>query len=57
MQRVFIEDVGRFKKGDIRDYPKGTWGNIARSSNNKLESITTSVESAVMHNGKRGGKR
>lgn len=56
MQRVFTADIGRFKKGDIRDYPRGTWEQIATSASKKLGAITASVEATAMHHGKRGGK-
>jgi len=28
MKRVFVKDKGRFKKGDIRDYPLSTWNDF-----------------------------
>ena len=40
MQRVFTKDVGRFRKGDVRDYPKPLWQDIARSQKMKLEDFS-----------------
>ena len=57
MQRVFTVDIGRFNKGDVRDYSKGTWEQIAENSSKKLGAITTPVEDAARHHVQRGGKR
>lgn len=35
IKRVFTKDIGRFKKGDVREYPKHTWDNIAKSAKAK----------------------
>ena len=40
MQRVFTKDVGRFKKGEERDYTKQVWEGIARSAKMKLDDFT-----------------
>lgn len=41
MQLQFTKDVGqRFKKGDVRDYPKRTWTDIERSAGRDLASFT-----------------
>lgn len=40
MQRVFTKDVGRFKRGEIRDYTRQVWENLARSAKMKLEDFT-----------------
>jgi hypothetical protein len=41
MLRTFSEDVGaRFKKGDTREYPAGTWKQIAYNAGKELEAIT-----------------
>lgn len=40
MQRVFTKDVGRFKKGEVRDYTKQVWEGIARSAKMKLDDFT-----------------
>ena len=43
MMRVFLEDCGRYKRGQVRDWPKGTWQGIHRD----WEQVTRSVEEAV----------
>lgn len=46
MRRMFTEDViresgtPRFRKGEIREYPKGTWTNIANSLKRDLDDFT-----------------
>lgn len=40
MQRIFTKDVGRFKKGEVRDYTKQVWEGIARSAKMKLDDFT-----------------
>lgn len=41
MLREFIKDCGRYRKGEIRDYPRGVWTTIAGKQ--KLDSITKPV--------------
>lgn len=43
MQRMFLQDVGRFKAGEIRDYPQGIWTDIARSAGAPLDRVTKPV--------------
>lgn len=43
MQRMFLQNLGRFKAGDIRDYPQGIWTDIARSAGQPLDRITKPV--------------
>lgn len=43
MMRVFLEDCGRYKRGEVRDWPKGTWQGIAKD----FERVTRSVEEVV----------
>jgi hypothetical protein len=39
------QDVGRnFKKGELRDLPRGTWDQIAKSAGKKLESFSEAVD-------------
>ena len=40
MQRVFTKDVGRFKKGDVRDYPKATWIDLGKPYKMKPEDFS-----------------
>ena len=40
MQRIFTKDLGRFKKGEVRDYTKQVWEGLARSAKMKLEDFT-----------------
>ena len=53
MQRIFTREVGRFKVGDIRDYPRGTWEQVAKSHTAKqlgikgMDSFSRPVEDAA----------
>ena len=40
MLREFTKSVGRFQAGDVRDYPKATWDEVARAAGTKLEHIS-----------------
>ena len=40
MQRIFTKSLGNFKKGDIKDYPQGTWNSIEQSANRPLNEFT-----------------
>lgn len=44
MQRTFTANVGRFKQGETRDYPKDVWDRIALSAKQKLDKFTTNSE-------------
>jgi len=44
MVRRFIRDAGRFKKGDVRDYPRATWNDIAKASKRALNGITEPID-------------
>jgi hypothetical protein len=44
MRRQFVREVGRFQVGDVRDYPKMVWTEIARSAGVPLGAITRPVE-------------
>jgi hypothetical protein len=57
MKRIFLADVGRFEKGDIRDYPKGTWEGISTSAQKKLGAFSSPVDAAAQQHVKKGGKR
>lgn len=35
IRRVFTKDVGRYKKGDVREWPKHTWDQIVKSAKAK----------------------
>lgn len=49
MLRRMTQDVGRFKKGDERDYPRGTWEQIATSAGKKLDSFSEVVDVNPSH--------
>lgn len=46
MLREFIKSVGRFRAGEIRDYPKATWDDLANGTSLKLDQISKPVVSA-----------
>lgn len=46
MLREFTQPVGRFQKGEHRDYPQTTWDQLARSVNRSLDKFTRLVEGA-----------
>lgn len=47
MVRVFTRDIGRYKKGEMRDYPKNVWGSLAKSVKSPLDKITREVKEIV----------
>lgn len=47
MQRIFTKTIGRYKAGDIYDWPRVTWEHFARSVNQSLSAFTESVEAAA----------
>ena len=47
MKRTFTRDCGRFKKGEVRDYPASVWKNIAESLNSDLDEFSISDASMV----------
>lgn len=44
MRLIFIKAVGRFKKGEIKDYPADTWKAIALSANQELSTFTKQAD-------------
>lgn len=40
MLREFTKSVGRFRLGDVRDYPKATWEQIASGAGEVLDRIS-----------------
>ena len=44
MLRRFTRDIGRFKEGELHDYPRGTWNNIASRAKVSLDSFTDEAE-------------
>ena len=42
MLREFTQDIGRYRKGDVRDYPRGVWSTIAGKRN--LDSFSRALE-------------
>lgn len=52
MELVFTQDIPRangaaWRKGDIADYPRGTWTAIAKSLGKKLNAFTRTVTEAA----------
>ena len=47
MTRVFTKDLGRWKKGDIREYPIPTWQQIGRGNKVSLDSFSREIEDAA----------
>jgi len=47
MERVFTENVGNYKAGDLRDYPRGVWSQIEKNVGKDLDSFTVSKEKAL----------
>lgn len=47
MQRIFTKNLGNFKKGDIKEYPSGTWVQIEKSAKESLDTFTKLVEDAA----------
>ena len=45
--RVFTKDLGRWKKGDIREYPIPTWQQIGRGNDVSLDSFSREIEDAA----------
>tara|TARA_Y100000310_G_scaffold78084_1_gene74716 strand:+ start:7751 stop:7957 length:207 start_codon:yes stop_codon:yes gene_type:complete len=43
MQRVFTKNVGKFKKGETREYPVGTWKQIARNAGMLLKYFSKEI--------------
>jgi len=43
MELIFTQDVGRYKRGDVRSYPKGTWDQLAKSVKKPLSSFARAV--------------
>lgn len=60
MKRILTKDVGRYKAGEIHDWPRVTWNQVAKSKgNNKaMEDISKRVEEvaeSTMNNKKEAG--
>lgn len=47
MTRVFLQDLGRWKKGDVREYPITTWQQIERGSKASIDSFSKEIEDAA----------
>lgn len=48
MERIFTKDVGtRFKKGDKRDYPAGTWETIERNLKQPLDKFSKTPDELI----------
>ena len=57
MQRVFTRAVGRFKAGEIKDYPSAVWREIARSARLTLDKFTSPVDVELKRIGQREAQR
>ena len=44
MLRKFTAAAGRYRVGDVRDYPRDVWNTMARELKMKLESFSTACE-------------
>ncbi len=44
MERILTRDVGRYKMGDIFDWPKPTWDQIAAHFNKSMSAFSKPVE-------------
>lgn len=52
MKRILTRNVGRYKKGDIKDWPRLTWNNVAKSVDKKksMEDISKPLEQVAKEN-------
>lgn len=46
VELVFTKDAGRFKAGMVKDYPKATWDQIAKSAGFRLNEFTKGIRDA-----------
>lgn len=44
MLRRFTKDIGRYKEGEVHDYPKSVWDRLAVNGKTRLERFTEVVE-------------
>ena len=44
MLRKFTRDIGRYHKGQLHDYPKAVWEQIAKSAKEKLANFSEAVD-------------
>lgn len=47
MERIFTKSIGRFVKGESRDYPLATWDQIAKSGKESIDTFSVSVSEAL----------
>lgn len=50
MERIFTRNVGRFKAGEVRDYPAQTWATLAANANMSLSAFSKAVHDAAADN-------
>ena len=43
MLREITKAIGRFRVGDVHDYPRGVWDKVARDAKQKLDAFTKEV--------------
>lgn len=48
MLREFTKDLGRYKSGEVKDYPEIVWRQIANGEGKKLDSFTKKVEAGTI---------
>lgn len=48
MERIFTKPLGRWVKGQIADYPIGTWQQIEDSAGEELESFSRLASDAAV---------
>ena len=44
MLRKFTAAAGRYREGDVRDYPRDVWNTMAREVGKKLDAFSQAVE-------------
>ena len=47
MQRVFTKATGRYERGQIADYPKATWDQIAASAKSSIDAFSAPVDKVL----------
>lgn len=47
MTRVFTKNLGRWKQGDIREYPIPTWQQIERGAKSTMDSFSKELVDAA----------
>lgn len=53
MEMVFTKNIGKFRKGEVRDFPRSTWNRIARNSNNEISNFAKTINELSVSNSKK----